>query len=1763
MDDGALAALHDSVGGMGQRRTQSDGSRRKGSVSMGSGRKGAGLDLANRMQGGEGGASSSGRRRRGSVKEIEPEDEQPSSSAKASSSGRRRRGSVKEISLEPAKKEITLGRSDSKPKASDSSGRRRRGSVKEVIIPAVKEVTAATAFTEAGKKASSSGRRRRGSVKEIEPQDAIAAAPAPAPQSSGRRRRGSVREIEPEDATSSARASKASSGARRRRGSVNDMIPNDATPKAGAADLASASVTTSRRRRTSVSGVGDVPNVPNASEPRGSGRRASVAAGGSRRASIKPGGADDMDGYPPGVVSKLSGLGDGGSGLSKSRRQRAGGGNTSPMANGSPNKGGRSPKAVSRTTSSVSGSGSDGTASPAARDAPKESSKPKRGGGGYTNAAMFTAMQAALAHSEQVLDENKGLVGKLKLTGAALLGGFGTTVTTIVFLVLTASETDKCEAVTGGKCLAHMVGNGHCDWACNVDECRRGTDDKNDGGDCEFYTSTCRFAWYHQQNIAVQDDGVENIVRLDPGKEQCYFAGADLPPDRLNDNNRFISPSEIGKEPIENNVVMGCFSLDQVGGEPGPDNIPTSFPLKDGKCDPACNFAACGWDGGDCEEFRLKASPQCSEGCYSHMLGNRQCDPECDTESCFFDLRDCEGNYATWNEETAAQAQSNYEDLVLPEALICDRETPGPEEMQCGLMNNADVLQAIYDVNFDAQGILKPLTVNDVVDAPRSQQDFLDECDEDEPGYVYDACAATKVEEYEEYTIGVASNWRSAQSECPNTASAILQLNRETQINGLVATLTHEHECRERCDTPDCGHDAGTCFDDYWCAPGCSHDKLINLVCDQECFTAACGWDAPACNSCDAFVDSEAGLYGDAIQALADTDNESSGGINIMLLVVVLLCGIILVLRIRSTIIVGLDGFFEPLGKSLGRIWSKEDVAPFDPGSVAKGGMDRYTAPLWPIAYAGPLLAEPKGDWMEDEDDYNEDTGRHGMKYRSSAVEYASEDSEPLRLELHQAQTAALATALMVVFMFSFPAISLVAGAQPRLAGATQLTEISIGNLFDPESACRYPLGMHELLSNNLRLIWAESDESSDGKPECGSASLAVHALLLADVLVAACFLLLLYSRRQDIGRLRSAHPRLSDYCVHVSGLGRGTKMASDIDRMTKQLKWLSEKDHADDATVLPIWQDDLHWAWASLQKAQLDATGRGESARGDVLQSLVHNLEASRANVGYPRPFSGHVIIIFNKQHMARAMLHTYRIPVFQKVLKLLLPGEDLGGGDSEGTDKKKTKVKVAVKRGGDPDDIDWLSLRSGGSASFADTWRGRVASIGALLSLVSVLMLSLAILFQMKEASRTTLEEAMKNPDAAGKAAETLKALAVPPFGGSLLIVLVTELGASIVAFTAARAAPYKAHTFSAQRKSVLIVSSFAQVCMLVLFPYMLLGDPFSWHSAGTVSATEAFGKCKPVIENQVNQQLPGAEFMPGGFAEMTLWLQVLNATLPHVLRLMNISHWPRMVLEAIGQTHGKAHGWEFAFSLETSEAYIVRTVALALCFSVVQPVGIAFAAIGLMIGYGVDRLRATRCTSFSSRSMRRGAGVGDLYDQQVVLTLLQSVVALHALLLCCWLESVRLAENPFIVKDYSLSTIFFYPIVELLLVLISLGGQAQGTVCWLIMSYFLVTTSYSFIPLEGEGPYSKFFGIGEQPGGPNIVILLTIIFGGILAMPFVRPMSWFLGPLDPIEMLTKGKRESDEEAYYTQSEMPFKPKSILDDQVTADVASILGLT
>ena len=143
-------------------------------------------------------------------------------------------------------------------------------------------------------------------------------------------------------------------------------------------------------------------------------------------------------------------------------------------------------------------------------------------------------------------------------------------------------------------------------------------------------------------------------------------------------------------------------------------------------------------------------------------------------------------------------------------------------------MNNGDVLNSIY-------------SYDDVILPARSKQDFIEECDEDEVKHVYDNCKKAKEASHEEYKLEVEDTWDRVEFECPIMAAKISQLHRKTQIHNLVATLMHTLTCQERCDTPSCGHDAGACYDDNWCAPGCSPDKLLNLVCDQECFSAACG----------------------------------------------------------------------------------------------------------------------------------------------------------------------------------------------------------------------------------------------------------------------------------------------------------------------------------------------------------------------------------------------------------------------------------------------------------------------------------------------------------------------------------------------------------------------------------------------------------------------------------------------------------------------------------------------------------------------------------------------------------------------------------------------------------------------------------------------------------------------------------------------------------------------------------------------------------
>ncbi|VDM39507.1 unnamed protein product [Toxocara canis] len=61
-----------------------------------------------------------------------------------------------------------------------------------------------------------------------------------------------------------------------------------------------------------------------------------------------------------------------------------------------------------------------------------------------------------------------------------------------------------------------------------------------------------------------------------------------------------------------------------------------------GICDAACNYYACGYDGGDCSAG-IKPFDKCSSPSYcAHVFRDRKCDAVCNNEDCLFDGFDCD-----------------------------------------------------------------------------------------------------------------------------------------------------------------------------------------------------------------------------------------------------------------------------------------------------------------------------------------------------------------------------------------------------------------------------------------------------------------------------------------------------------------------------------------------------------------------------------------------------------------------------------------------------------------------------------------------------------------------------------------------------------------------------------------------------------------------------------------------------------------------------------------------------------------------------------------------------------------------------------------------------------------------------------------------------------------------------------------------------------------------------------------------------------------
>ena len=112
-------------------------------------------------------------------------------------------------------------------------------------------------------------------------------------------------------------------------------------------------------------------------------------------------------------------------------------------------------------------------------------------------------------------------------------------------------------------------------------------------------------------------------------------------------------------------------------------------------------------------------------------------------------------------------------------------------------------------------------------------------------------------------------------------------------------------------------------------------------------------------------------------------------------------------------------------------------------------------------------------------------------------------------------------------------------------------------------------------------------------------------------------------------------------------------------------------------------------------------------------------------------------------------------------------------------------------------------------------------------------------------------------------------------------------------------------------------------------------------------------------------------------------------------------------------------------------------------------------------------------------------------------------------------------------------------------------------QGLLVWLCVVFpAMLFGSYTIWPVAGGGP------LQVENGGPNIVVLCVFLMTGLLLSAcYTRPLRPLLGKYHPIALLSAASRQSDEEAYYMSSQMPFHPKKILEYQIECDRVSKLG--
>eukprot|EP00727_Mastigamoeba_balamuthi_P014777 m51a1_g9925 putative peptidase c14 (1275) ;mRNA; f:497-6537 len=172
------------------------------------------------------------------------------------------------------------------------------------------------------------------------------------------------------------------------------------------------------------------------------------------------------------------------------------------------------------------------------------------------------------------------------------------------------------------RCSATLANNSRCDYGCYNAQCNwdGGLCDKLVGGD--FCSVNCNKS---QVNDGVCDEACFN--------EACGWDGEDCSYETCHSFKYHCLES-----------WSGCsFDLGDCFDPATADQCaPGCFPVvhrNNGRCDPECLNAACGYDAPDCQNLL-----GCAPYCVHSWIGDGQCDEECNVANCSWDGGDCESS---------------------------------------------------------------------------------------------------------------------------------------------------------------------------------------------------------------------------------------------------------------------------------------------------------------------------------------------------------------------------------------------------------------------------------------------------------------------------------------------------------------------------------------------------------------------------------------------------------------------------------------------------------------------------------------------------------------------------------------------------------------------------------------------------------------------------------------------------------------------------------------------------------------------------------------------------------------------------------------------------------------------------------------------------------------------------------------------------------------------------------------------------------------